>query len=533
VNSYTAVRTSPHHASFFEDEGMCYIEQAVLQRNYKTLTRFLDEREPVYQGKGTNEVIRIRSYILASFYETGLPDTALPYLLEELENGRHPYLIAGAALGLRGRSLPYVQALPFLIKAVNNLAHGDDMVSFDGLPSGVPEKKYTTALTEIFITFKWYGAYAKSHVEVLKNMLAYNPFYLGDEIKGHIAEAIAAIETDNRTVESCCDESSLNILAVTRFKKWSTGTQEEIKMEDHDGVVVSFKEYFLNKPVIATFFYTRCDNPNKCSLTITRLAQLQKLLKERGLEDEVKIAAFTYDYAYDVPFRLKNYCENRQMKLNENNRSFRIVSGFGGLQNHLGLGVNYIGAIVNKHKIELYVFDKYGSVSSSHTRLQWNNEIILDEVTELVKQKKNIKSVLSKAMHNALSAFMFAGMVFFPKCPFCWAAYISALGVSGLNAFKLTPFVSGLFIVALTINLWVLWRSRKQRNGILPFGISVTGVMLILLNIVFNFKYGTIAGGLCILAGSILNSLPVKTYHSLTSAFATLIRHAKYRIITG
>jgi protein SCO1/2 len=59
------------------------------------------------------------------------------------------------------------------------------------------------------------------------------------------------------------------------------------------------------------FFYTRCDNPNKCSLTVTKLARLQKSIVEEQLEGLLRTAAITYDPAYDLPPRLKAYGDNR------------------------------------------------------------------------------------------------------------------------------------------------------------------------------------------------------------------------------
>ena len=44
-----------------------------------------------------------------------------------------------------------------------------------------------------------------------------------------------------------------------------------MELEDQDGARVTFGEFFAGKPSVVAFFYTRCDNPNKCSLTITKL----------------------------------------------------------------------------------------------------------------------------------------------------------------------------------------------------------------------------------------------------------------------
>ena len=66
----------------------------------------LPERISLYDGRSANATIRMRGYILAAFEQTGLPEAALPYVLEELENGRDAYLTAGAARALRGLDTP-------------------------------------------------------------------------------------------------------------------------------------------------------------------------------------------------------------------------------------------------------------------------------------------------------------------------------------------------------------------------------------------------------------------------------------------
>ena len=38
-------------------------------------------------------------------------------------------------------------------------------------------------------------------------------------------------------------------------------------------------------PTIVVFFYTRCDNPLKCTLTITKLGQMQRALEARGRQN--------------------------------------------------------------------------------------------------------------------------------------------------------------------------------------------------------------------------------------------------------
>src|SRR5262245_44766748 len=92
----------------------------------KQLVQYLRQEHPLYAGRSANEVIRIRGYMLEAFRHTGLPETALPFVLEVLEAERKPYLVAGAAMALRGLSVPPRGVAPYLLKAITNVRWADD-----------------------------------------------------------------------------------------------------------------------------------------------------------------------------------------------------------------------------------------------------------------------------------------------------------------------------------------------------------------------------------------------------------------------
>ena len=85
---------------------------------------------------------------------------------------------------------------------------------------------------------------------------------------------------------------------------------------------------------MVAFFYTRCDNPNKCSLTITKLGRLQRRLADLGLDGRIQTAAITYDPEFDLPARLRAYGENRGVVFSPSDRLFRTrgaLAAAGGL----------------------------------------------------------------------------------------------------------------------------------------------------------------------------------------------------------
>jgi protein SCO1/2 len=350
------------------------------------LVQLLPERISLYQGRSTNETIRMRGYILAAFEQAGLPDAALPYVLEELENGRDAYLVAGAAKALRGLDSPTSQVVPFLLTAIGNIYYVDDALTFECYKPRWPITNYTTALTEIFRTFGWLGADAQSALPELEALRGERSNEFSQPIRAEIESAIARIRSDGRPAHACCSSVSMNAGLTVQAPREGHRKGDfisNIELEDQDGNTVTYSEFFSGKPCIVVFFYTRCTNPNKCSLTVTKLARLQKAL-EGQLDGLLKTAAISYDPEYDLPPRLKAYGENRGMAFSDNDRIFRTRSGFRELQEYFQLGVNFTGSIVNRHRIELFILDSQGEVAVTFTRLRWDIQEVLEQAKVLL-----------------------------------------------------------------------------------------------------------------------------------------------------
>jgi protein SCO1 len=373
---------------YVPEETIAELADAVRQTPERSdlLVQLLPERISLYEGRSANETIRMRGYILAAFEQAGLPDAALPYVLEELESGRDAYLVAGAAKALRGLNTPTSRVVPFLLKAVENIKYEDDALTFESYKPRWPITNYTTALGEIFQTFGWLGAHAKSALPDLVALCEERSDEFSQPIRAVIGNAIDRIRSDGRATHTCCGAVSANLgLAVCspreEHRKGSIIT--DIELEDQDGNTLTYGTFFSGKPSIVVFFYTRCDNPNKCSLTVSKLARLQKAIVEERLEGLLKTAAISYDPEYDLPPRLKAYGENRGVVLSDDDRIFRTRTGFHELQEYFQLGVNFIGSIVNQHRIELFVLDSRGEIAVTFTRLQWDIQEVLERAKAL------------------------------------------------------------------------------------------------------------------------------------------------------
>lgn len=346
-------------------------------RRRDCLVGLLPERISLYAGRGTNATIRLRGYIMAAFGQAGLPDAAVAYVLEELESGRHAYLVAAAARAVRGLDVPTGQVVPFLLKAIENIKYSDDAVSFDSYRPRWPVPAHTTAIEEIITTLAWLGEHARPALPALKALRA--------ERGSLSAPARAGLETIVTGLSdagaSCCAAETAAIGFARGGpacdRRPSADLPVAVEMEDQDGRPITFGGFFTGQPSIVTFFYTRCDNPNKCSLTITKLARLQHGLRQRGLQGQLRTAAITYDPGYDLPSRLSAYGQNRGVVFGDSDRFLRTKTGFDVLREYFELGVNFGPALVNRHRIELFVLDREGRIAVAFTRLQWDVEDVL------------------------------------------------------------------------------------------------------------------------------------------------------------
>ena len=484
----------------------------------KSLVPFLYHQHSFFNGRSTNETIRIRGYLMSSFEQIGLPEKALPFVLEELATSHNAYMVAAAAIAIRGLSSPRAYLAPYLIKAMNNVRTFDDAVSFDTYKPTWPLKTSTSALIEVCRTLRWMGSAAENEISHLQAFCQDD--YINELVKAEIQKTIIAIRQDERVPDqSCCDHSLFNNRNSSLKKREKLLVQEvaEIQMEDQDQRQLKFREYFSGKPSIVVFFYTRCDNPNKCSLTITRLGQLQKALKSENLTNSVKTAAITYDPGFDKAFRIKAYSETRGVVFNEDNRAFRIPSAMPSIQNYFDSGVNYIGSIVNQHTVELFILDKNGIIQQSFVRSEWNIRSIITEVTDLLNDAHHGKKINpGRKLSNLFSPLFSLIIIFSPKCPICWAFYLSLLGITNVRMLQMTNWLLPIFLLLLSISLFASYRKARIRNGLMPIYISMAGMSIILLFWwLMKIHPAGYLGIALIMVGSLLNVLSHTAYMKL------------------
>ncbi|MBR1149482.1 SCO family protein [Bradyrhizobium sp. JYMT SZCCT0428] len=357
------------------------------------LTELLHENHPVYAECGAAAVVRMRGWILVALARAGVPDGALIFLLEELDAGVDPYLVAAAARALRSYPRPTETFAAFVMRALSNIRYRDEPVSFEAYGEYAMSAAGTSPVQELLETLAWLGPLARGVLPEL--MLLRAQCGAGSrKLRVDIDRAIRAISAADQAISSgtlaCCGappDSLPNTVAWTASSRRDAGPIGKVVLEDHDGNRITFEEFFKGKPAIVVFFYTRCDNPMKCSLTVAKLAHVQGLLDAQGLGERIQTAAITYDPAFDLPERLRIYGQDRGVRLDARHRMLRALDN-DALRRHFELGVNFIESLVNRHRIEVYILDSEARIAVSFERIHWDEREVVTRAIELLEERE-------------------------------------------------------------------------------------------------------------------------------------------------
>ena len=358
--------------------------------SHAQLTDLLREDNPLYDGRGTATIVRMRGWVLLALSRTVVSDDALVFVLEELDTGVDAYLVAAAARALRSYPRPTEALAPFVMRAIKTIRYRDEPISFGGYGEYAVTQTDTSAVRELLTTLAWLGPHARAvlpEVELLRAEGRGLPGKLRIDLERAL-HAIRSPITDNQAAEpSCCGSIPDGVKSMSSWPpniRRSSERIASIALQDHSGALTAFRDFFRGRPSIVVFFYTRCDNPMKCSLTVTKLARVQKMLEARGLADRIRTAAITYDPAFDLPERLRVYGQDRGVRLDADHRMLRATDDNDLLRSHFELGVNFVESLVNRHRIEVYILDAEARIATSFERLHWDEEQVVARAVDLL-----------------------------------------------------------------------------------------------------------------------------------------------------
>jgi hypothetical protein len=110
---------------------------------------------------------------------------------------------------------------------------------------------------------------------------------------------------------------------------------------------------------------------------------------------------------------------------------------------------------------------------------------------------------------SATTFLLNLGIALFPKCPVCWASYMSVLVSAGLPEIPYYPWLLWVMAGLLLVNLLLLFRLAKRRSNYAPVLVTMAGSALVGLGTwVFGSQWVTIPGFVLVFVGALLNALP-------------------------
>ena len=99
-----------------------------------------------------------------------------------------------------------------------------------------------------------------------------------------------------------------------------------------------------------------------------------------------------------------------------------------------------------------------------------------------------------------------------PKCPICWAAYLSTfgstLGVTGIRFGMYSRWLLPTLLLFMATNLGVLWLQGQRRKKMAGFWLAAAGAFSIgVLGLYQGLAYAAPTGVILTLAGTVVNTM--------------------------
>lgn len=361
------------------------------------LTELLAEDHCIYRGRGPREIARLRPYVFACLAAMEAPPAgAVPYCLAALRLESQP-LMVGAAARLAGKLPRFGGALVPELRRFLKGGFRDDHFSLEDYNPRWPLEHPTTARLEVVHALRRIGKGAQPALVDLGAIAEADvplEHWQSPELVRAAQRAVAVIERD---LPLCCRRpgkgSGGEAPALTTWAKgkWlplsarCTVPELAVAVMDQTGQTYRFEELLTGQPTVLSFFYTRCENPNKCSMTIQYLGRLQRKLRESGLLPWVKVLAVTFDPDYDVPHRLYRFGEARGFQFGPHGKMLRNLEGsVEELTDRLGVPVAYGHGQVGLHALQLLILDREGCIARIYQNTIWDQADVIADLRRLL-----------------------------------------------------------------------------------------------------------------------------------------------------
>jgi protein SCO1/2 len=251
----------------------------------------------------TGEAERLRGHILAAF-ERNAPDGAIPVIREELRTSLSPVVLAGAARAIRGLAAVDDEMRTLLQAASDRIGRRDEHVAF------------------------------------------------GDSRLTAREEIAATLARHQGPATTCCARAkAVEAGGQDQRFRLRPAELERVIVEDQSEARTALVPLLRGRTSLIAFFYTRCMNPEKCSLTVTRLAAVARRLATRP---GINVFALSYDSRFDTAARLYAFGRDRGFEYGDRARLMRCAFGWPAVRRAFRLQVGYGQSTVNAHARELF-----------------------------------------------------------------------------------------------------------------------------------------------------------------------------------
>lgn len=160
----------------------------------------------------------------------------------------------------------------------------------------------------------------------------------------------------------------------------------DIGFRDHNGRAGVLRN-IIDRPVVITFFYTRCQNAKKCSLAVNRLGALQRQLAKAAIDDKIRLLAISYEPQFDTPERIHRYATDRGFRLGENALALQLDAAHHELLvDELQAPANYNAGWINTHGVELSLLDGRGRLFRKYYTVLWDNDQVLMDLRHVLSE---------------------------------------------------------------------------------------------------------------------------------------------------
>lgn len=354
------------------------------------VANLLPHQSAIYRGRDKWHVLRLRAYVFATLSDIGVPDTALPMLVDTLAHvdERMMAIEFGAAVRAAGTLGPVRgrDFVPFLVDVIGE-RFAEEEFSLERYELAFPREEATTVQLESVRALATIAGQNDTEALTVLRVIADSRHgaSLDSRLIERSAEALEVIEQRRGLVPTA--GQSVQVDAATPWlasaERWPL-IHLDVPLESHEGRRKSLSE-LIDRPVLLSFFYSRCQNAGKCSTTVMRLAQLQRALAAQGLTNEVRLLALTLEPNHDTPVRLKRYASDRGLRLGSDAVAGRLeAAGHAVLLRELGTPVSYNGGWVNTHGVESVLLDADGRFVRKYTVLDRD---IVDDFKALLAEK--------------------------------------------------------------------------------------------------------------------------------------------------